>query len=154
MEKNLRALCGLPVVCAGRTIGRVVEAALSKDLTRLEGIWLDAGLRGARYVPAESIQMLGEVSVSVDAPGTRRRMRQEPLFRRAVTTDGARLGAVVGATVEPMTFQVCELIVSTGYWDDLTRGRLKIRRFAIAADGGVIADTTTREVNGDEGWHG
>ena len=126
MEKSLKSLRGLPVLCAGRRVGRVAQAALSKDLRRMEGLWVDAGLWGARFVPSESIQLLGEVSVTVDGPGSRRRMCEPPLFRRVVTTDGARLGAVVGATVDCVSFQVTSLRVCTGYWDDLVRGRLSI----------------------------
>lgn len=151
MEKSLRSLRGLPVLCAGRRVGRVAQAALSKDLRRMEGLWVDAGLWGARFVPSESIQLLGEVSVTVDGPGSRRRMCEPPLFRRVVTTDGARLGAVVGATVDCVSFQVTSLRVCTGYWDDLVRGRLSIRHFAATADGEeVVADLQAREEEHDE----
>ena len=51
MEKTLRALQGLPVVCAGKRVGRVAQAALSDDLRRMDGLWVDAGLGGARFVP-------------------------------------------------------------------------------------------------------
>ncbi|NLF27411.1 MAG: hypothetical protein GX592_05880 [Clostridiales bacterium] len=146
MEKNLRSLNGLPVVLSGRKLGRVVQASVSEDFMLMEGLWVDAGLSGTRFVPTDAIQVLGEVSVTVDSPGKRLRMRERPLFRRAVTTDGARLGAVVGATVDDMSFQICSLIVSTGVFDDLFRGRLKIRRFqASLADGEVIVDTKIRE---------
>lgn len=154
MEKTLRSLSGLPVVCAGKRIGRVAQAALSDDLTRMDGLWVDAGLGGARFVPAEAIEVLGEVSVTVDMPGKRQKMQKTPLFRRAVGTDGTRLGAVVGANVDCVTFQVTSLTVSTGYWDDLLYGRLNIRRFAATGDGEVVADTRTREEDGDEERNG
>ena len=149
MEKTLRALQGLPVVCAGKRVGRVAQAALSDDLKRMDGLWVDAGLGGARFVPAEEIEVLGDVSVTVDAPGKREKLKKRPLFRRAVTTDGARLGAVVGAKVDTATFLVTSLIVSTGYWDDLIRGRLDVRRFAATQDGEVVADLQTREEEND-----
>ena len=60
MEKTLRALQGLPVVCAGKRVGRVAQAALSDDLRRMDGHWVDAGLGGARFVPAEEIEVLGK----------------------------------------------------------------------------------------------
>ena len=142
MEKTLRSLNGLPVVCAGKRIGRVAQAALSDDLTRMDGLWVDAGLGGARFVPAEAIEVLGEVSVTVDMPGKRQKMQK------------TRLGAVVGANVDCVTFQVTSLTVSTGYWDDLLYGRLNIRRFAATGDGEVVADTRTREEDGDEERNG
>ncbi len=146
MEKNLRALCGLPVVLSGRKLGRVAKASLSEDLERMEGIWVDAGLLGTRFIPSEAIQVLGEVSVTVDSPGKRERMRECALFRRAVTTDGARLGAVVGATVNDLSFQIDALIISTGVFDDLFRGRMKIRHFQTNLAGGeVIVDTQAKE---------
>lgn len=145
MEKTLQSLQGLPVVCAGKRVGRVAQAALSDDLRRMDGLWVDAGLGGARFVPAEEIEVLGGVSVTVDAPGRREKPRRQPLFRRAVTTDGARLGAVVGARVDTATFQVTSLTVSTGYWDDLLSGRLDVRHFAVTERGEVVADLQARE---------
>ena len=76
MEKTLRALQGLPVVCAGKRVGRVAQAALSDDLKRMDGLWVDAGLGGARFVPAEEIEVLGDVSVTVDAPGKREALKK------------------------------------------------------------------------------
>ena len=149
MEKTLRSLNGLPVVCAGKRVGRVAQAALSGDLRRMDGLWVDTGLGGARFVPAEAIEVLGDVSVTVDAPGKREKLKKTPLFRRVVTTGGTRLGAVVGATVDTTTFQVTGLTVSTGYWDDLFRGRLDIRRFAATENGEVVADLQTREEEDD-----
>lgn len=157
MEKDVRALRGLPVICGRRRVGRVAQAALSEDLTRMDGVWVDAGLGGSRFIPSEAIEVLGDMTVTVDSPGTRRKMRQSPLFRRAVTTGGERLGAVVGATVDAMSFQITSLTVSTGYWDDLVRGRLAIRRFTASPDGGeVIADTQIpiKEEEQDEKRHG
>ena len=104
MEKTLRSLNGLPVVCAGKRIGRVAQAALSDDLTRMDGLWVDAGLGGARFVPAEAIEVLGEVSVTVDMPGKRQKMQKTP--------------------------------------------------FAATGDGEVVADTRTREEDGDEERNG
>lgn len=153
MEKSLRSFSGLPVLMAGRRIGRVAQASLCEDLRRLEGVWIDAGLCPSRFISAESIEVLGEVSVTVDAPGQRCKLREKALFRRVVSTDGVRLGAVVDAVVDTVTFQVCGLIVSTGIWDDLARGRRMIRRFAPSPDGGVIADLQPGEEDHNEERH-
>ena len=109
---------------------------------------------GARFVPAEQNEVFGAVSLTEDLPVKRKKIKNTPLFRRAVGTDGTRLGAVVGANVDCVTFQVTSLTVSTGYWDDLLYGRLNIRRFAATGDGEVVADTRTREEDGDEERNG
>src|SRR5699024_547324 len=79
----------------------------------------------------------------------REKLKKTPLFRRVVTTDGARLGAVVGAKVDCATFQVTSLTVSTGYWDDLFSGRLDVRHFAATENGEVVADLQAREEEND-----
>lgn len=155
MEKNLRSLNGLPVILSGKRIGRVAQAAVSDDLKHMEGIWVDAGLSGARFIGAEAIQVLGKVSVTVDSPGKRQKMHQRPLFRRVVTTSGTRLGAVVGASVDEVSFQIASLQITTGFFDDLFSGRLDIRHFTANPDTGeVIADTSIREGDCDEGRNG
>ena len=73
--RKVRALIGMPVVCEDRRIGRVLQADLADDLGQLEGLWISRGLRGARYIPAESLRLLGRVAVLTDSPGARRRAR-------------------------------------------------------------------------------
>ena len=121
--KTIRSLIGMPVVCQNRKIGRTVQAELEDDLTRLRGIWVSAGFRGGRWIPAESLQMLGSVAVLSDGPGQRRRMRFAPLFRRATATDGTRLGAITGAEIDEISFAVTALELSQGFWDDLLTRR-------------------------------
>ncbi len=58
MEKSLRSLGGLPVLCAGKRIGRVAQASLSDDLRRMDGLWVDAGLCGSRFVARRSLRCL------------------------------------------------------------------------------------------------
>ena len=60
--RKLRTLIGMPVVVQNRRIGRVVQAALSEDLTSLDGLWVDEGLRGTRLIPSESLEMLGRIA--------------------------------------------------------------------------------------------
>ena len=64
--RKLRTLIGMPVVVQNRRIGRVVQAALSEDLTSLDGLWVDEGLRGTRLIPSESLEMLGRIAVVAD----------------------------------------------------------------------------------------
>ncbi len=162
--KSTRSLVGMPVICSGRKAGRVVQARLSDDLTRLEGVWVDSGLLGTRFIPAEHICRLGEVAVLADSRGRRRRCDQPPLLRRALTTDGVRVGAISGAEVNETTFRVEALELTKGCLDDLLRGRTRVWSFTAGADGAVIisaadaqgADTFVllgKEGDSDEGTH-
>ncbi len=148
---KVRALIGMPVVCEDRRIGRVLQADLSDDLGQLSGLWISRGLRGARYIPSESLQMLGSVAVLTDSPGVRRRARMRPLFRRAVSTDGARLGAVTGAEVDELSFRVVSLELSSGLWDDLANGRRRVTRYVVNRDRSVvILDPTETEMEAED----
>lgn len=129
MARNLRQLIGLPVIFEGKKLGRVVQAAVSENLQRMRGLWVDTGVFGTRYIPSENIEVIGDVSVVVDAPGKRKRMRERPIFLRAVSTDGERLGAIVGGYVDELSFLIVALELSSGYPDDFMRGRRKIREF-------------------------
>ena len=62
--KNLRLLVGMPVICEGRKLGRVVQAQVSGELTRMTGLFVDAGLKGTRFIPAEDVNVLGDVAVT------------------------------------------------------------------------------------------
>lgn len=150
--RKIRALIGMPVVVNNRRAGRVVQVELSGDLRRMEGVWMDAGLRGTRFISADSIAMLGKVAVMADDPGVRKRCRSETLFRRAVGTDGRRLGAITGAEIDEMSFRVCALELSCGLWDDLLCGRSRVQRFTLNRENGdVIVDVAETE---KEGTHG
>lgn len=154
--KTIRAMTGMPVVCHGRRIGRALRAELSDDLTRLSGIWVSAGLRGARWIPAEALQMVGSVAILADEGGVRRRGGMQPLFRRATATDGARLGAVTGAEIDELTFAVTALELSRGFWDDLAWGRARVSSFTVNRETGeVVTDPAgqAKEGNADEGRH-
>ncbi len=154
--RKIRALIGMPVVVNNRRVGRVVQAELSDDLSRLDGLWMDAGLRGTRFIPAEHLGMLGQVAVMADDAGRRGRMRAQPLFRRAVGTDGRRLGAVTGAEIDELTFGVRSLELSRGLWEDLSRGRDRICSFTLDRENGdVVVDVSETEKEGadDEERH-
>lgn len=148
--RKLRALIGLPVVVNNRRFGRVVQVELSEDLTRMNGIWMDAGLKGTRFIPAESLCMLGKVAVMADDPGKRLRCRTPPLFLRAVGTDGSRTGAITGAEIDELSFRVESLELSCGLWDDLLNGRMRISRFTLNREtGDVIVDSAETEKEED-----
>ena len=148
--RKLRTLIGMPVVVQNRRIGRVVQAALSEDLTSLDGLWVDEGLRGTRLIPSESLEMLGRIAVVADEPGKRKKGRAGGLFFRAVGTDGSRLGAITGAEIDELSFAVCALELSMGFWDDLLFGRARVRRFTLNRESGdVLVDVAETEREGE-----
>lgn len=142
--KKIRTLIGLPVVINGRKIGRVVKCELSDDLTQFEGVWITAVFFGTRFIPSDHLGILGQVSIVADNPGKRRRCKTSSLFRRAVGTDGSRVGAITGAEIDELSFRVEALELSCGLWDDLLNGRKRIRTFTLnQATGDVIIDAAS-----------
>ena len=93
--QSLKSMRALKLVVDGKQSGRVVQGCLSDDLQRLEGIWVDSGLGGLRFVDADHICVIGRRSVIADEGGIRLRIRPRSLFIRAVSTEGRRMGAIV-----------------------------------------------------------
>lgn len=149
--RKLRNLTGMPVICRRQKIGRVIQAQLTEDLSALDGIWVDCALRGTRYISAEHIGTIGEVSVIADHRGVRRKMNARSLVCRAVSTDGRRLGAIVGAEIDEVSMLVHSLELSGGFWDDLYNGRSFVRRFSVGEGvcKTVIVDSAESEKEGD-----
>lgn len=139
--RTIRALIGLPAIVGSRKVGKVIQAEMSDDLTYLTGLWIHAGFSGTRFIPAESISVIGRQVLLADEPGMRKRRRKSTLFRRAIGTDGARLGAVTGGMIDELSFRVEVLEISSGLWDDLLYGRSYTRCFKLnQATGDVIVD--------------
>ena len=139
--RKVRTLIGMPVICGHRRIGRVLRAEIDGDIRRLEGVWISGGLRGARFIPAEDLEMLGEVAVIAATPGGRGPAPGPGLFRRAVSTDGARLGAITGAEIDELSFNVVALELCAGLWDDLFARRERVLRYTVNRETGeVIVD--------------
>ena len=150
--RTLRSLTGMPVVCGQRRVGFLLRGELSEDLRQLEGVWVSAGLRGTRYIPAEGLEILGRVAVLAEDAGRRGKPPSKPLLMRAVSTDGRRLGAITGAQVDEVSFAVTALELSAGLWDDLLRGRQVVTRYTVnPGSGEVVIDPA--EADGEEGAH-
>lgn len=155
--KKLRSLTGMPVVCDRRRVGRLLRAELSEDMTRLRGIWIGAGLLGTRWICAEDLQILGEAAILADSCGERMPMRCTPLFNRAVSTDGLRLGVITGAEIDAISFAVTSLELSRGFWEDLSHRRERVTRYtANRQTGEIVIDSVEEAKEGfyDEGRHG
>lgn len=139
--KKIRTLIGLPVVLNEHRIGRVVRCELSEDLSQFEGIWVTAVVFGTRFIPSEHLSVLGQVSIVTDTAGQRKRCREKSLLRRAVSTDGRRIGAITGAEINELSFRVEALELSCSVWEDLLNGRKHIHTFTLnQATGDVVID--------------
>lgn len=153
--RKLRALIGMPVICGSRRIGRVVQPQLTEDLSQLKGIWIGAGLGGTRFIPCESLEMIGTVAIMSEDRGRRGRMQVRPLLMRAVSTDGRRIGAITGAQIDEVSFAVSALELSAGLWEDLLDGRVLVTRYSVNPESGeVIIDPAgdERKEDAHEGW--
>lgn len=146
--RKVRNLIGMPVICRRRKIGRLAQADLSDDLRRMEGIWVDSGLLGTRYIPAEQLDMIGEMAILADSRGMRRKCSPRSLLYRAVTTDGRRIGAVVGAQLDEISFLVLCLEISHGLWEDVFLGRTLVRNYCVQ-DGEIIVSDSAEESDGE-----
>lgn len=143
-------MTGMPVIWKNRRIGRLLKGELSDDLTRLNGIWVGAGLKGTHFIPSESLQLLGDAAILADGCGIRRRMHTCPLFRRVVSTDGRRAGAVTGAAIDELSFAVTALQLTRGLWDDILSPHPWVTRYTANRETGeVVIDLA--EVT-KEGW--
>ena len=151
--KDVRNLVGLPVICGGKRIGRAASVELSRDLTQMSGLIVECGLKGSRYVAADEGLILGEVSIIATKLGGRV-SPQMPLRRRALSTDGALRGAIVGALIDDDTRKVEALLLSLGYVDDIVDGRRWIRQYAVSKESGdvlfAVSSGRGKEVKQDE----
>lgn len=153
--RKARNLIGMPVIVDHRRIGRIVRIDLTDDWSFLSGIWVDAGLRGTRFIATENLCTLGEIAVIADNVGKRKRMGGNESLHRAIGTDGQRLGVISGMEIDELSFHVEALELSFGLWDDLIRGRKRIEQFHLNRTTGdvLIAAETKKEADKDEEWN-
>ena len=121
--KGVKAFVGMPVILNGRRIGHAAYLTLDEGLKRVTGLRIARGLRGNRFIPAGDVALLGDVAVLVAGEGARPGAERGLNFRRATTTDGQILGAITGALIDERTLSVAALELSSGWWEDLVRGR-------------------------------
>lgn len=150
--QKLRNMIGMPVMLNGKKIGRMVQAELTGDLKALRCIWIDAGLKGMRCIPAENLEMIGKKAVAADSAGIRSRCKTGLRVFRALSTDGRRIGAITGAQIDELTFAVESLELSCGFWDDLYRGRRQIRSYTTDPRNGevILRDSAEKSSEEDE----
>lgn len=144
--KKVRSMIGMPVICRREKVGRMIQADLAKDLKQMNGIWIDGGLRGTRYISAENLEMLGDIAIMADTQGSRGKLSPSPVFFRAISTDGRRLGAITGAEINELSFIVESLELSNGVWDDLFNRRVRVTHYTVnIKTGDVIIDDGENE---------
>lgn len=145
--RKLRSMTGMPVLYGGRKLGRLIQAELSGDLRRMEGIWVDCGLKGTRFITVDHLAMIGDMAVHSDDRGMRRRCSNAGLLIRAVGTDGSRIGAVVGVEIDELSFLVTALEVTHGFWDDLYTGRSRCEHFSLQEGKGEVIISHPAQAN-------
>lgn len=128
---RLGSVTGLPVVCAGRMLGRVEQAVLTPDGRMLRGLVVRRGFGGARWLGTEDISVLGQVTVI--AARIPRRMPRDVSFTLGCVRDtaGLDLGRVTDAYLSPDTCRVTALEITLGPLEELRCGRMLAREFSV-----------------------
>ncbi len=139
--KGVKAFVGMPVILGGKRIGHVACLTLDESLTRVTGLRIARGLRGNRFVPAGYVSLLGDVAVLVTNEGVRPSGERGLNLRRATTTDGQILGAITGAMIDERTLKVAALELTSGWWDDLARGRRHVYGWTASQGENVILES-------------
>ncbi|MGN0778275.1 MAG: PRC-barrel domain-containing protein [Aristaeellaceae bacterium] len=128
---RLGRVTGLPVICAGKVQGRVEQTVLCPDGRALRGVVVRRGFGGARWLGAEDILMLGEVSVIAGRqPG---RMPRDAAFALGCVRDtaGLDLGRVTDVYLQPDTRRVIALEITLGPLEEIRAGRMLARDFTV-----------------------
>ncbi len=136
--KSAKSLLGMPVIRSGEKLGRVALILPDDDLRALCGVYISCGMAGTRFISRAQLDMIGEVSILVHDAGKRLSPDSRPLFRRALSADGRRIGAITDALIDEETLCIEALELSCGYIDDLLHGRTRIRQFMVQKNGDVI----------------
>lgn len=136
--KSSKSLIGMPVIAGGSRLGSVAQVQLSDSLDRMTGLWVDCGLKGTRYLKEDEVLVLGEVAVIVGGTGKRAKVNGEAMLKRALSTDGQRVGAILDAVIDEQTRKVEALELSRGYLDDLVEGRERVSSFTVQPGTGDV----------------
>jgi len=138
--KGVKTFVGMPVILGGRRIGHVACLTLDEGLRKVTGLRIARGLRGNRFIPSNAVSLLGDVVVLVTEEGVRPSGERGLNLRRATTTDGQILGAITGALIDERTLSVAALELSSGWWEDLARGRRYVYGWTASQGESVILE--------------
>lgn len=132
---RLGSLVGLPAALDGRLVGLVEETVVTRDGTALRGLVVRHGFGGAKWVDAQDVLVLGDVSIILRRkPG---RMPGDADFRLGSVKDsaGLNLGRVTDVYIHRGSFQVEAVEVSLGLKEEFTLGRMLARSFVVRGAG-------------------
>ena len=131
----MKKLIGLPVIRNGKQIGTVERGVLQKDGKSLAGLLIKEGLRAARWIDADGIVLLGQLSVLCRTSPVR--PPKDSAFRlfRVTDANGLRIGIVTDALISEDSLSVAALEISAGPVDDLIDGRFFATRFDVKSTG-------------------
>ncbi len=137
---RLSSMLGLPVVRNGRLLARVERAVLTRDGRFLRGLVVRHGLGMARWIGAEDVRILGEVSVIVDKSPGKLPKDADYALGMVQDTGGMLLGYVTDVMLHPASREVTALEVDLGPSESLLTGRLLACDFAVSAaeDEGLV----------------
>jgi len=141
----------MPVLRDGKQLGRVTQFLLDDHLTEMQGVWLDCGIRGIRFLRSNEIDLLGEIAVLAHREGKRARCDEKPFLRRALSGDGSRAGAITDALIDERTRHICALELSRGYIDDLLDGRRRVWHYQALLSGDVVVEAAGESEGGMDG---
>lgn len=128
---GMKRLIGLPVIYGGKQIGTVERGVVCANGKMLRGLMVRSGLRSARWIGAESIALIGQLSVLCTSPPVR--PPRDSAFRlfRVTDANGLRIGLVTDALLDEETLRVTALEISSGPVDDLLTGRFFATSFDV-----------------------
>ena len=114
MLTSLNRIAGMPVVWQDRQIGCVERGIADASARRLRGLVIRKGIGAARWLPAESVRLVGRSCVLAGA-------KPEPLpdgltdsMLQAYLTTGERAGQVSDALFSGLTLRLIALEVTPG----------------------------------------
>lgn len=153
---GLNRLAGLPVILNGRAAGSVMRGVLGHDGQALEGLVIRGGLRGARWLDASQIELLGRVSVLAHGKTSRVPKRASYKLFRVSDTDGQRVGVVSDALVCETSLRVRALEISQGPVDDMLGGRYFATAYSVRPAGRsghvtLLSNREGKEATGENG---
>ena len=128
---RLGGVTGLPVVCAGQLTARVEQTVLTQDGRRLRGLVVRRGFGGARWLPVEDVQVMGQVTViAARKPG---KLPRDADFALGSVRDtaGLELGRVTDVFITGDHGHVAAIEITLGPLEEMTCGRMLAREFAV-----------------------
>lgn len=132
---GLKRMVGLPVMLNGEEAGYVLRGVLTTDGRALRGLVMRGNIKGARWLPKESITLLGDVAVIAAKKPSR--CPKDATYRLFKVSDtlGTRLGVVTDALIDEESMRVKALQISSGPVDDLTMGRWYALHYSVTNSG-------------------